>query len=211
MVEALGESPSRDPRELTEENTAVREHVAKTVVEWAHCDAAGIVFYPYFYTWFDQGTERLFRANRLSYAELRRDFGVAGMPLLETGARYTNACKLGDELVMRTWVDEWAGRTFLVKHAIVHADGRPALEGFERRVWAVPDPAAPPAPPAGTDSAAAGANAPTILVGPVKVSSPVGVDFLGRPFAEPTILKIAAAYEQATKLRRPPADFGPLP
>lgn len=143
MVEALGEDPSRDPRELTEEKTAVREHVAKTIVEWAHCDAAGIVFYPYFYTWFDQGTERLFRANRLSYAELRRDFGVSGMPLLETGARYTNACKLGDELVMRTWVDEWAGRTFLVKHAIVHADGRPALEGFERRVWAVPDPAAP--------------------------------------------------------------------
>ena len=42
---------------------------------------------------------------------------------------------------MRTWVDEWAGRTFVVKHAIAHADGRPALEGFERRVWAVPDPA----------------------------------------------------------------------
>jgi len=143
VVELVGEDPSRDPRGLTEETTAVREHVAKTVVEWAHCDAAGIVFYPYFYTWFDQGTERLFRANRLSYAELRRDFGVAGMPLLETGARYTNACRLGDELVMRTWVDEWAGRTFLVKHAIVHADGRPALEGFERRVWAVPDPAAP--------------------------------------------------------------------
>jgi 4-hydroxybenzoyl-CoA thioesterase len=121
----------------------VREHVATHVVEWAHCDAAGIVFYPHFYSWFDQGTERLFRANRLSYAELRRDFGVAGMPLLETGARYANACKLGDVLVMRTWVDEWAGRTFVVKHTVVHADGRPALEGFERRVWAVPDPGSP--------------------------------------------------------------------
>ena len=52
------------------------------------------------------------------YAELRRDFGVVGMPLLETGARYDNACKLGDELVIHTWVDEWAGRTFLVKHRV---------------------------------------------------------------------------------------------
>ena len=143
VVEALGENTSHDPRELTEGRTVVKEHVTRTVVEWAHCDAAGIVFYPYFYTWFDQGTERLFRANRLSYAELRRDFGVAGMPLLETGARYANACKLGDELVMRTWVDE-SGRAHLPRQdAIVHADGRPALEGFERRVWAVPDPAAP--------------------------------------------------------------------
>jgi amidase len=95
------------------------------------------------------------------------------------------------------------------------AQGFPTITvpaGFTTEVWdRVPDPAAPPAPPAGTDSAAAGANAPTILVGPVKVSSPVGVDFLGRPFAEPTILKFAAAYEQATKHRRPPADFGPLP
>jgi 4-hydroxybenzoyl-CoA thioesterase len=117
--------------------------VSRQIVEWAHCDAAGIVFYPYFYVWFDQATERLFRANRLSYAELRRDFGVVGMPLLETGAKYENACRLGDELEMRTWVEEWAGRTFLVKHQIAHADGRPALDGFERRVWAVPDPASP--------------------------------------------------------------------
>jgi len=121
----------------------VRVSESRHTVEWAHCDAAGIVFYPYFYIWFDQGTERLFKANRLSYAELRRDFGVIGMPLLETGARYDNACKLGDELLMRTWVEEWAGRTFVVKHAIAHADGRRALEGFERRVWAVPDAASP--------------------------------------------------------------------
>lgn len=121
----------------------MKVHGSKRIVEWAHCDAAGIVFYPHFYTWFDQGTERLFRANRLSYAELRRDFGVVGMPLLETGARYENACKLGDELEMQTWVDEWAGRTFVVKHRILHADGRQALEGFERRVWAIADPGSP--------------------------------------------------------------------
>jgi 4-hydroxybenzoyl-CoA thioesterase len=121
----------------------VKVHVSKRTVEWAHCDAAGIVFYPHFYAWFDQGTERLFRANRLSYAELRRDFGVVGMPLLETGARYENACRLGDELEMQSWVDEWAGRTFVVKHRILHADGRPGLEGFERRVWAIPDSTSP--------------------------------------------------------------------
>jgi 4-hydroxybenzoyl-CoA thioesterase len=121
----------------------VKIHVWRLTVEWAHCDAAGIVFYPHFYTWFDQGTERLFTANRLSYAELRRDFGVVGMPLLETGARYESACALGETVELDTWVDEWAGRSFVVRHRVRHADGRTALEGFERRVWAVPDPGSP--------------------------------------------------------------------
>ncbi len=61
-------------------------HVSRFAIEWAHCDAAGIVFYPYFYTWFDQATERLFKANGLGYAALETEFGVTGMPLLETGA-----------------------------------------------------------------------------------------------------------------------------
>jgi 4-hydroxybenzoyl-CoA thioesterase len=121
----------------------LKVQVQQLTVEWAQCDAAGIVFYPYFYVWFDQATERLFGANGLSYAELRRDFGVAGMPLLETGARYENPCRLGERLEMRTWVDEWAGRTLLVKHKLTHADGRPALEGFERRAWVVPDATSP--------------------------------------------------------------------
>ncbi len=112
-------------------------------VEWAHCDAAGIAFYPHFYTLFDQATERLFSANRLSYPELRRDFDAPGMPLLETGAKYSNASRLGDTLTLESWVDEWAGKTFLVKHRLTHADGRVALEGFERRVWIKSDAARP--------------------------------------------------------------------
>jgi Asp-tRNA(Asn)/Glu-tRNA(Gln) amidotransferase A subunit family amidase len=33
---------------------------------------------------------------------------------------------------------------------------------------------------------------------------PVGITFLGRPYSEPTLLKLAYAYEQATHHRRPP-------
>jgi Asp-tRNA(Asn)/Glu-tRNA(Gln) amidotransferase A subunit family amidase len=34
--------------------------------------------------------------------------------------------------------------------------------------------------------------------------------FFGRPFAEPMLIRIAAAYEAATKHRIPPPDFGPV-
>jgi amidase len=34
---------------------------------------------------------------------------------------------------------------------------------------------------------------------------PVGIEFMARPFAEPTLLKIAFSYEQGTRHRKPPA------
>ena len=118
----------------------MKEFNSEIKVEWAHCDLAGIVFYPNFYIWFDQGTERLFVANGLSYAQLIADFGVDGMPLLETGTTYKNASKLGADLVITSWIDSWEGKTFVVKHRIVHIDGREALEGFERRIFVIKDP-----------------------------------------------------------------------
>jgi Asp-tRNA(Asn)/Glu-tRNA(Gln) amidotransferase A subunit family amidase len=51
----------------------------------------------------------------------------------------------------------------------------------------------------------------TRLVGPVAAQLPVGVDFIARPFDEALLIRIASAYEAATKRRRPPPDFGPLP
>jgi amidase len=33
---------------------------------------------------------------------------------------------------------------------------------------------------------------------------PVGVSFFGRAFSEPTLIKLAFAFEQATKVRQPP-------
>ncbi len=50
----------------------------------------------------------------------------------------------------------------------------------------------------------------TRLVGPIPARLPVGVDFVGRPFDEPVLFRIASAYEAATRHRTPPRDFGPL-
>jgi amidase len=93
--------------------------------------------------------------------------------------------------------------------------GFPAITvpaGFTTEVYdRVPDPNAPAAAPGarreGDDTEA---TPPTVLVGPVQAKLPVGIDFLGRPFSEPTLLKIAAAYEAGTRHRKPPAEFGPL-
>ena len=67
----------------------------------------------------------------------------------------------------------------------------------------------------GYSSASAVAGYPHITVPAGYVYGlPVGVSFFGGAYSEPTLIKIAYAYEQATKLRRPPqflptVDFTP--
>ncbi len=84
----------------------------------------------------------------------------------------------------------------------IGAQGLPAITvpaGYTTEVYdRVPDPAKP------------GAYTKE-FTGPVPAMLPIGVDFLGRPFSEPVLLKIAAAYEQATKHRKAPPLFGPVP
>jgi amidase len=67
-------------------------------------------------------------------------------------------------------------------------------------------------------AAPAKAGYPSIVVpggftppaGPVINPAPFGVTFTGRAFSEPTLIALAFAYEQATKLRQPPASAPPL-
>jgi Asp-tRNA(Asn)/Glu-tRNA(Gln) amidotransferase A subunit family amidase len=48
----------------------------------------------------------------------------------------------------------------------------------------------------------------TRLIGPVPAKLPVGIDFLARPFDEALLIRIASAYEAATKHRTSPPGFG---
>jgi len=80
--------------------------------------------------------------------------------------------------------------------------GFPAISvpaGFTKQVYdRVPD-------------AASADGTGTRLVGPLAARLPVGVDFAARPFGEPTLLRIASAYEKVTKHREQPPEFrGPL-
>ena len=51
----------------------------------------------------------------------------------------------------------------------------------------------------------------TVPMGFVRDTLPVGLQLLGRAWSEPTLIKIAYGYEQATRHRRPPAATPPLP
>jgi amidase len=101
------------------------------------------------------------------------------------------------------------------------AQGFPVITvpaGFTTEVYdLIRDPTAPQTPAsAWTNAGGGGGGGPlegddrTRLIGPVAAQLPVGLDIVGRPFDEPLIIRIAGAYEAATKHRRPPPAFGPL-
>jgi amidase len=64
----------------------------------------------------------------------------------------------------------------------------------------------------GSSNAAAVAGYPNINVPAGFIHGmPVGISFFGRAWSEPTLIKIAYAFEQATKLRKPPQFLPTIP
>ncbi|MFL6619050.1 MAG: amidase, partial [Povalibacter sp.] len=101
------------------------------------------------------------------------------------------------------------------------AQGFPVITvpaGFTTEVYdLIRDPSAPQTPASAWPTGGGGGGGEklegddhTRLIGPVAATLPVAMDIAGRPFEEPLLIRIAAAYEAATWNRRPPTEFGPL-
>ena len=112
-------------------------------VEWGHCDPAGIVFNARFFEFFDWGTWTLFEAALgVKPHELGPTYGIVGIPLVDSGARFIVPARFGDVLEQTSRVSEFRRSSFDVEHHLfVH--GTLAVEGKETRVWAARDTADP--------------------------------------------------------------------
>ena len=116
-------------------------HAIDVHVRWGDVDWAGIVFYPRFYEWFDLACESLFDAVGLGWTALFPAHAIVGVPIVESGARFTSPVRWGDLMRIRAsvaWVKE---KTFRMEYEI-SVDGRACASGFEVRAW-VKRPSAP--------------------------------------------------------------------
>jgi 4-hydroxybenzoyl-CoA thioesterase len=111
-------------------------------VDWADCDAAGIVFYPNFFRMMNRGTHKLFDAAGLPFHDIPARYGIVGVPLLEVKASFRSPARFGDRFELESEVTEWRKKTFVVAH-VMRKDERIVFEAREVRVWAALDPAAP--------------------------------------------------------------------
>jgi 4-hydroxybenzoyl-CoA thioesterase len=73
----------------------------KTIrVEWGDCDPAGIVYYPRYFAYFDNCTAALFEAAGLPKHKMLKAYGIVGIPMVDTRARFLAPSRFGDDVIV---------------------------------------------------------------------------------------------------------------
>jgi 4-hydroxybenzoyl-CoA thioesterase len=118
-------------------------HTRELTIEWGDCDPAGIVFYPRYFAMFDASTAALFaRALGMRKAKMLETYGIVGIPMVDTRARFISPASFGDEVTIETSLSEFRRSSFDVRHRLMR-DGDMLVEGFEARVWVTRHPEDP--------------------------------------------------------------------
>ena len=107
----------------------------KIHIEWGDCDPAGIVYYPRYFAYFDNCTAALFEAAGMPKHELLKTHNIAGIPMVDTRARFLAPSRFGDEVEVESCVTAWRKSSFDVQHRLYKGDVL-AVECSETRVWA---------------------------------------------------------------------------
>lgn len=118
-------------------------HVTALEIQFGDCDPAGIVYYPNYFRFFDNATAALLSAalgmNKRAWLA---HYGIVGIPMVDTGARFIRPSRFGD-MVEITSVITALGRTSFSLQHVLRNGGEIAIEAHEKRVWVVRDPANP--------------------------------------------------------------------
>lgn len=103
-------------------------------VEWGDCDPAGIVFYPRYFAWFDACTSGLFDLAGLPKPEMLKRYGIIGIPMVDTRAKFIIPSKFGETVSVSTHIVAFHSSSFEVEHRLTKGDLL-AVEAQETRVW----------------------------------------------------------------------------
>lgn len=109
-------------------------------IEWGDCDAAGIVFYPRYFAMFDASTAYLLeKAIGMKKIAWTKHFGIVGIPMVDTGAKFIIPSRYGDVIRIETQASEIRRSSFDIQHRVYKGEAL-AIEARETRVWAGKDP-----------------------------------------------------------------------
>lgn len=107
----------------------------KIVVEWGHCDPAGIVYHPRFIEYLDGSVIGLFETalGMRKYA-MREAYGMYGIPIVDLNVRFVGACRFGDEIEAHTAITAM-NRSSMHLRVILTRQGRTMVDCSQMRVW----------------------------------------------------------------------------
>ena len=107
--------------------------VIRTDVSWGDCDPAGIIFYPTYFRWFDAATWALFGSVGRGLKRMIESGDC--MPLVGAQCEFMTPAEPGDRCEVRSRIARWGGKSFVVAHEVLRADGTTLAQGEETRVW----------------------------------------------------------------------------
>ena len=108
-------------------------------IQWGDCDPANIVYYPRYFEMFDDSTSILFEAAGFSKQDIVRKYGLVGIPMVDTRAKFYIASTYGDWIMIESRVESIKRSSFEVAHK-VYKEKALAIEAFETRVLVGRDP-----------------------------------------------------------------------
>jgi 4-hydroxybenzoyl-CoA thioesterase len=102
-------------------------------VHWGDCDPAGIIFYPTYFRWIDAASWALFESA--GYAPKWMKEHQMAMPLVSAQCEFIAPAAHGDRCEVRSRIERFGGKSFVVEHVVVRTDGTILAKGKETRVW----------------------------------------------------------------------------
>jgi 4-hydroxybenzoyl-CoA thioesterase len=102
-------------------------------IQWGDCDPANIVYYPRYFEMFDDSTSIMFEAAGFSKQDIVKKYGLVGIPMVDTRAKFHIASTHGDWIRIESRVEAWRRSSFDVVHNVFKGE-RLAIEAFETRV-----------------------------------------------------------------------------
>jgi YbgC/YbaW family acyl-CoA thioester hydrolase len=102
-------------------------------VQWGDCDPAGIIFYPTYFRWMDSACWALFASVGYDAKRMRAEH--LAMPLVSADCQFLYPAEQGDRCEVRSSIVHFGGRSFVVAHEVLRADGMALAKGTETRVW----------------------------------------------------------------------------
>lgn len=117
-------------------------HRRDVQIQWGDCDPANIVYYPRYFEMFDDSTSIMFEAAGFSKQDIVHRYGLVGIPMVDTRARFLIPSTHGDWIRIESRVEAWRRSSFDVRHD-VYKGAELAIEAFETRVLVGRDPGNP--------------------------------------------------------------------
>ena len=106
----------------------------RTRVRFGETDAAGIVFYPTYFAWFDSGTHGLLRGDEVHGRDARGGPKFP-LPIVECGATFLAPLQFDEEIEIVSTVAAMGESSLRIEHEVRTLAGKVCARGFEQRVY----------------------------------------------------------------------------